>query len=417
MKKTTNLSKVLNVSIRGITLISRFFLIFFMAKLLPPSDLGLYGLITAAIGYGLYLVGLDFFTYTTREVAKGDRTTWAGIIKNQIALSLVLYVLFLPTLLLLFTNNILPFYVAKWFFILIIIEHISQEIGRFYIAISEQLLSSIMILIRQGTWAIIVPGLMIIDPDLRNLDTVFLAWTIAGLIAIILGISRLRKLNLTGWHRRVDWSWILAGVKVSIVFLIGSLAYRSIFTIDRFWLQELTNLDVVGAYVLYIGISGTMMTFLEAAVFNFSYPVLISAYQNNQADLYKVKMREMLWHTAIIAVGFSAISLALLPILLEWLSNDVYTTHKYIYPWLLAMMLLYSFGMVPHYALYSQRQDRVIVQSHILGLIVFIAGTWLLTINYESIAVPAGLCLAFFFILVYKLIAYFYLTPPKFRNI
>lgn len=76
--RVRNFSQLTNIAIRGSTLASKFLLIFFLARFLEPSELGVYGLFAATIGYSLYLLGFDFYTYTTRELLKCDRSQWGG---------------------------------------------------------------------------------------------------------------------------------------------------------------------------------------------------------------------------------------------------------------------------------------------------------------------------------------------------
>lgn len=58
----------LSIGIRGFTLISKFVFIILLAKLLQSSDLGVYGLISAAVGYAIFAIGFEFYTYSTREI-------------------------------------------------------------------------------------------------------------------------------------------------------------------------------------------------------------------------------------------------------------------------------------------------------------------------------------------------------------
>lgn len=74
--------RLINVGLRGMTLVSKFLLIFFLAVFLEPQELGLYGLIIATIGYSLYPLGSDFYAFTTRELLKRDRKEWGGLIKD-----------------------------------------------------------------------------------------------------------------------------------------------------------------------------------------------------------------------------------------------------------------------------------------------------------------------------------------------
>lgn len=413
---TSSQIRMLNIALRAATLASRFLLIFFLARFLEPAQLGLYGLLTATIGYSLYLLGFDFYTFTTREVLKRDRHEWGGLLKDQGALSLVLYAIFIPLLSLIFIKGLLPWSLAGWFFALLVLEHINQELGRLLIAISEQLLASVMLFLRQGTWAIAVTALMAIEPTTRSLDYVFGGWTVAGLVAVIAGAYRLTQLGIGGWHKKVDWNWIVTGLKVSIPLLVATLALRGVFTLDRYWLQSLGGLEIVGAYVLFMGISGTLMAFLDAGVFAFSYPGLISAHHKQQPVLFRKNLRHLLIQTVTLSVAFVVGSLLLIPYLLSWLGNPLYTTQQYLYPWVLIIMVLYALGMVPHFALYAQGIDRPIIHSHIASLFVFGMATWLFSQRWPLLAVPLGLCAAFTLILTWKVWAFFKFTPLPYRS-
>ena len=408
---------MINIALRAATLASRFLLIFFLARFLEPAQLGLYGLLTATIGYSLYLLGFDFYTFTTREVLKRERQEWGGLLKDQGALSLVLYAIFIPLLSMIFVQGLLPWSLAGWFFALLVLEHLNQELSRLLIAISEQLLASVMLFLRQGTWAIGVTALMAVEPTTRSLDYILGAWTVAGLVAVLAGAYRLTQLRIGGWNKKVDWRWIASGLKVSIPLLVATLALRGVFTLDRYWLQSLGGLEIVGAYVLFMGISGTLMTFLDAGVFAFSYPGLISAHHKQQPVLFRKNLRLLLTQTVILSVAFSIVSMLLLSFLLSWLNKPLYTAQEHLYPWVLITMVLNALGMVPHYALYAQGIDRPIIHSHIASLFVFLITTWVFSQYWPLLAVPLGLCAAFLLILVWKAWAFIKFTPLPYRSV
>lgn len=394
---------------------SRFFLIFFLARFLEPAQLGLYGLVVATIGYSLYLLGFDFYTYTTREILKRERSEWGGLLKDQGALTLTLCAIFLPILSLIFFKELLPWNISGWFFVILILEHLNQELGRLLVAISEPLLASVMHFLRQGTWAIAVVALMEISPTTRSIDFVLGAWALAGLLSVVAGFYTLVQLHIVGWQKKTDWNWISKGLKVSIPFLLGTLAIRGVFTIDRFWLESLGGLEVVGAYVLFIGICGSLMSFLDAGLFTFAYPSLISAYHKKQHFLFSKAVRTLLLQTAALSAVFSVVSLLVLSPLLSWLNNPLYVEKQYLFPWTLATIVLFALGMVPHYALYAQGLDRPIINSHIGSLLTFIIATWLFSQNWPLLAVPLGLCTAFAVILIWKTWAFIKLTPSQYQ--
>ena len=412
-----NITRLANIALRGMTLASKFLLIFFLARFLEPAELGLYGLLVATIGYALYLLGLDFYTFTTREILKRERNVWGGLLKDQGALTLLLYAVFIPLLLLVFSTDSLPWSVAGWFFALLVLEHLNQELMRLLIAISEPLLASLVLFLRSGIWALAVTLVMIFTPETRNLDSVLAAWTLGGLSAFLLAAWRLYRLRIGGWRKRIDWLWIRQGIKIALPLLVATLALRGLFTLDRYWLEALAGLEVLGAYVLFMGVANAMMSFLDAGVFAFIYPGLISAFQKQSKDAFRQGVKKLFIQTASFSLIFAVMALLLIGPLLDWLDKPLYREQQGMFPWILTATVLYALGMIPHYALYAQGQDRPIIHSHIVSLIVFIPATWLFSKQWPHIAIPLGLCVAFFLILLWKLQAYFRLTPMPYRSL
>lgn len=408
--------RLLSVALRGMTLASKFMLIFLLARFLEPAELGIYGLLVATIGYALYLLGFDFYSFTTRELLKCDRSEWGGVLKGQVAVSAILYMIFLPLLSLIFLKGLLPLSLAVWFFVLLVLEHINQELGRLLIAISEQLLAAVVLFLRSGVWAVAVTLLMYVDPGTRNLDFVLGAWTLGGFAALLLGIHRIYQLKVGGWRKSVDWGWVGKGLKIAIPLLVATLAIRGVFTLDRYWFEAMVGLEVLGAYVLFMGISSALMSFLDAGVFAFSYPALITAHSRLDAAAFRLGLRKMFTQTLAVSAFFAVIALLLIGPLLQWLGKSLYIEYQDLFPWILLSTLLYAASMVPHYGLYAQGHDRSIIYSHIVGLLVFVPFTWLFSQYWPLLAIPLGLCTAFVLILLWKSWAFCLVTPAHYRS-
>jgi O-antigen/teichoic acid export membrane protein len=409
------LSRLSNIALRGATLASKFLLVFFLARFLAAGELGLYGLLTATIAYSLYLVGLDFYIYTTREITKVGILESGGILKSQMAMTAMLYAVVLPLLSLIFVTQLLPWHLAAWFFLLLVLEHCNQEISRLLIALSQQHAASLNLFLRGGSWPLAAILLMMVYPNFKSLKSILLLWTVGDILAIAVSIKILRKLNIQGWHRKIDWSWIAKGIKVAIPFLIATLAIRGIFTIDRYWIKELSNLEVVGAYVLFMGFSSALISFLDAGVFSFLYPELIKSYNEKDIIRFRTLSRNLLIQTIIFSLAMALVATIALDPILELIGKPVYFQHRNLFYLALASLLLYSLGMIPHYWLYAQGKDRAIILSHLLGFFIFLLSTWLLSQFISYLAVPVSLCAAFLTILVFKALAFQLSTPPEYN--
>lgn len=56
----TPVTRLINLNLRTVTLLSKFALIFVLAKLLEPAEVGLYGLLAATVALGFMALGYDF---------------------------------------------------------------------------------------------------------------------------------------------------------------------------------------------------------------------------------------------------------------------------------------------------------------------------------------------------------------------
>lgn len=408
-----NFKRLVNMLLHGITLGSRFLFVFFLAKFIEPSLVGYYGIFTATVGYSLYFVGLDFYTYVSRAIVKTPASKRGQLLKGHAALSGLLYLAYLPFCIWFLSQVKWPEDLIWWFLPILMLEHFNQEVSRLLIALSEQLTSSFITFIRQGSWALAIITMMSLSSDKRNLNDIMFLWAVAGFAAACLGIWKLKRLKTEGWHLPIDWAWIKKGVAVSVAFLLATLALRGVQTFDRYWLEALGGIESVGAYILLLGVAGTLLTFLDAAVFSFAYPALIKL--NHEGDQAQAQnfVKNLFLQTFILAVIFSITSWLMLPYFLEWIGNAVYQKNMYWYPWLLSAMILNAFGMVPHYALYAQGKDKTIIFSHFLSLIAFVVTTWLATRAYGKLAVPIGLNAAFAVILIFKLTVYLAVTSKE----
>lgn len=113
------------------------------------------------------------------------------------------------------------------------------------------------------------------------------------------------------------------------------------------------DIEVVGAYVLFIGMAGALMVFLDAGIFAYTYPELIRLAHEGAHAMIRKRVRQMLFQTVSLCAAFAMISWMALPFLLDWIGNPVYKSAIQLYPWVLSVMIINAVGTVPHYTLYN----------------------------------------------------------------
>lgn len=403
--------KILNIGLRTLTLFTRFLFIFLIAKYLDTEAVSKYGLFTATVGFVVMAVGLDYYTFTSREILRLESNQRGNLLKGQLALSSILYVAVLPLGIVILYNLGWSGDLLLWLAPIVILEHFNQEIFRLLIVLKDQLFGSIVLFLRQGSWVIALVGVLVSFEDSRQLHMVFAFWAVSGLVAAGLGYWKLKQRNFGGWDQPIDWGWLRKGLGISVGFLIGTLAVRAIHTTDRYWLDALSGNEMLAAYVLYFGVASSLLTFLDAGVFSYTYPKLIQYFHQKDDDLAIKLVQSSLLQTIAFCLAFGAASWFLLPYLLLWIDNPVYSDEIGLYPWILSMTVINALSMIPHYALYARGMIVVIVMSHIIALVTFTGLVWILSNSLSGISVLYSLNASFVVMLIIKTTAYLKLKP------
>jgi O-antigen/teichoic acid export membrane protein len=377
-----------------------------LARFLAPDSVGLYGLLAATVGYGVYVVGFEFYAVAARELIGRQHGQWLGILRNQLVFHGCMYALLLPILAIVFAAGLLPWTYLPWLLVLLILEHLSLELNRVLIAASRQLRASALLFVRSGAWCIVVVVLMWRFPQLRTLRCVLWLWMLGTAVACAMGVAQVLLFRDGSRLPRVDWLWIRSSVRLAAPLLVASLAMRGIFTVDRYWVENTQGLALLGVYVLFVGMATAVLAFLDAAVFSFSYPGLIgAAKRGDDAQFRKLVRRlavEVIVTTALLVGACWVIS----DPLLRWVGRADYIAHDDLLGVLLLAVALYACSMIPHMALYARGRDRALLYSQLAGFGVFVTSCALLSPVAGLIAVAWAMCLGCCTILVWKLIAY-----------
>lgn len=401
MISSLKMAPFINLSIRALTLLGKFILLFYMAKFLNPEEVGVYGLFVVLVSYSLYAVGFDFYTFSTRELVLKEKKEWGGFLKSQSFLIFFSYIAILPIILFFASYSIPP----KWLFFLgflITLEHLNQELMRLLIIDKKMVLANNLLFIRAGLWCYVIIGCMIFSLVEKQLNNILYAWIGFDLIALIVGLLALKKGLVFNKSQKIQIEWLKNGLKTCIPLLISTLILRAITTVDRLWLEQLEGLEVIAAYSLFIGLTNAIISFLETGVFSFIYPKMIQ--ENDNSANFRLLVRKMLLQSLGLSLCISLVLVISFPYFLNWIGKDLYYTYKNIFYVVLFANFIYCISMVPHYILYAKHKDMKIIISHVIGLGVFILSTLAFIAGGVPVAVAYGLCCAFISILIIKAI-------------
>ena len=368
------------VGLRSITLIAKLVLAIVLARYLPISDLGVYGLIVATVLLLINILGADFYSYTTRELLGGTRAIWPSLIRNQAVVHGIMYVAILPFVFSIFLLGIIPWRYALPLYVLILLEHISQELYRLLIAISKPVWAMAALFLRGGLWAVVCVLVFLVATGLRSLDVVLVAWIGGSAASVAVSCYPLRELDWQhGISMPVDREWIRRGIRLVAPVFLGSLALRGITTVDRYIVDQFWGKDIVGVYTFYAMLANSVLTFVDAGVIALIYPKLVETMQRGDLVSYSIHFRRFRRSTLIVSLSMVVVASAAIHPITYMIGRPEFQDNIVVFYTLLIAMFVYVVGLIPHYGLYAQRRDNVIVKSHIVGLSVT-SGLCLVTI-------------------------------------
>lgn len=357
--------------VRAITLASRFLLSIILARALTPEDLGYFGLLSAALPFGIVLIGLEFHNFLVREQVVATPEQRVEHLRNQGALYLCNYVVLLAgaAVFVLLRPDLLV--AVSWFIALLAVEHLTIEAFRNLIAFSRPLAANMVLLVRGGLWVYAVGALMALVPMTRKVETVFIAWLIGGICGILIALVLFRKLpwKEVPWQK-VDWKWIASGLRTSTPFMLIVASILTSTYCDRFFIDAYLPRRDVGIYTFFsmlaIGVQSLITSVSQ------QYLPLIIAARNQGTDAHRRSLVNFARAMVYCSTAANAVAIVAIYPLLWLIDKADYSGNLSIFFVLLAASAFRGFADIPAHALYSSGADRDLLVSNIASALTAI---------------------------------------------
>jgi O-antigen/teichoic acid export membrane protein len=288
----TAASVVASTALRIATIGLKALLIVALAVWFNPSELGVYGLVAATISLTTYLFGLDFHTFTLRQLSISDLASARKRVRDQFVLFAFIYIIggtLLAIVLLGFGVNlglvaiVVPLAAA---------QHAALELNRILNRLGRVLAATLCLLVRDAAW---VPACFVIKwlSGHLSLEMVLLCWMAGSLFSILFGSWLLGPWSRNANRPPVDFGWLAMGLRTGLKMLVGSISVRALFSVDRMILALLVPLDVVGAYTFFAMACAAAQGLFDTAVLTHYWPHLLEAVRQGDAPARREAQRKL----------------------------------------------------------------------------------------------------------------------------
>ena len=141
-----SLLRLASVSLRALLTLA-------MAVWLQPAELGIYAIIAATLTLTTYIYGLDFQSFTMRELSTKDLAGAKVRLRDQFLLLLVIYALGSAILVAVLRQFGLPQHLVALILPMAVLQHASLELYRIFARLGRPIPGTIVLLLRDAAWA------------------------------------------------------------------------------------------------------------------------------------------------------------------------------------------------------------------------------------------------------------------------
>jgi O-antigen/teichoic acid export membrane protein len=394
---------ILNVFFRGITLLSKFIFILFLGKYsLDETNLGVFGIFSTTIALLIYVIGFDFYVYNTREII-ANLDNYIDKLKNQLVFHLVAYLAIIPlAVFFLFKLNFISIEYLCLLLILLVSEHLGQELYRLFTTLGKSTIANSILFIRSGLWVwYILLDFFVFENEIV-LKKYIIIWAIFSwgsffiLSIVLVNISKIKFKN----YSLPDWNWIGKGFKTSSVFFIGSLSFLVIQFSDRFMIDYFYGKKLVGVYTTYAQFTNAIDVFTFSAITMVTYPKLVKTISIPLE--YSAIKRKFSTQLIIMSLFLILIAYFFAPFIFKFLGKKMIEDEINTFYILLGGVFFLITSNIFHYDLYVRKKDNIILYTAIIGVMMNVVLNLILIPKFNIFGAAIATLISFFVIFLLK---------------
>jgi O-antigen/teichoic acid export membrane protein len=177
---------------------------------------------------------------------------------------------------------------------------------------------------------------------------------------------------------------------VAVPFLVASLSYRGLLTVDRYALEYLAGLEAVGIYSFYANFRNAILSFVEMGILFVYRPRVVAAWQADPGGRPSELLARMARLLVAAPVLLALLAAAAVPLVLDFVGETAYRGHQAVLWILLAAAAAASIAEIPHTVLYARHRDRALISSNLLALALAVPLHVVLILRWDLVGAAAA---------------------------
>ncbi len=354
--------------LRGMSLISKFVLLFVLAGKGSEQLVFTYGLLFSLVTYVTYFLSFDLYTYTTRVFISTPLKNKYTVLYQHCISSLLISLISLPLIGFLFYFNVLDSSLIIQFYIIVILEFSCAEIYRLLVASKMPNRAVFYLFLRGGGWTLVYSAMAYFEEDYLSVSGLLSFWIAGMLGTLCIGFFYICNcLKGVEGKRYFSIDVFYKGIFVAIPILISTLSIRGVFTLDRVFISNSEDLSYASSYVFFSSVSSAIIALIDSGVLVKYMPLLMESC----GDKYLKYRKRILFQTFLLSVILSFLIFVFVCFLMRFESYSQYKEFYDIFFIGLLSAVLFSISQSYSVVLYVNGKD---FHQVFCNLIVFVLG-------------------------------------------
>lgn len=393
-----------NVALRVASLAAKLALTLYMGRYLGLSDLGVYGLVFAAVTILSSVLGARLDYAVARELVGANQRDTLRLIRDQVAFLGVNYLLFAVVMLVGYALGVASGKLLLIVFVITVFDSLTGALNTNLVAMGSPLFSTALFFMRAGLWCLLAVALGLVWPIFRSVEVILAFWAAGEVLALLVNLWVWRNYP---WHEvmktPVDWGKLWRGVKLCFPMWVGTIGAMMALSVDRFVVSYYLDMEEVGIITFYSSFAVALLSLVQSGFFAFSYPRLIDHYRQGNSQAFWQETKQTGWQVAVFVLFLACTIGIVIPLLAPLFGKPRLATESLTLWLLLAGIWIRANADTFYYVLYARNQDRPLWLGSALFLIPATLGNLVLVPWLGLPGTGVSSILACLFLLLWRL--------------
>jgi O-antigen/teichoic acid export membrane protein len=357
---------VVTVALRGTTIVAKLLLTILVGRLMGLPDLGLYGLISAAVILVPAVGSLGLMSLVGRELVSQPPAEIVANLRHYGPVVGLFYLLTAPLALIVGIRLGYEPLLALLTVLVIILEHVGSDAITILNNLTRYLLANVILFVKSGAWMIVFIAACFLWPDsgIATLDNLLIFWAVACAISIGMFFHATRSWPWLGvLPTRLTLDWYRRRRRGSAMLLVNDISNNAALYIDRYIIVLFLGLEASGIYFFFWSATNAVFNVVQTGVVWAHRGHMIKAHGEANGTAFATAFRALIKESTVITITLSAGLVAVFPYVVRLLDEPGVEQYPFLL-WLLIGGLALRVALdIAGQGLYARGHDEVLVTT------------------------------------------------------